>query len=167
MGITVVDLTNGDQGSAAYFAEVARALEVIAKYQPRRLDRIRRDLRYIIVVKQPGGSFWPLLRACALSPEMLASSDKEDIALTIVHEATHARIHARGIEYEVVHRARIERLCVDQEISLARLLSGGPERVAQLNSALETPWWTPEDLRNRKGITLERNVPAWLARWLT
>jgi hypothetical protein len=143
------------------------ALEIIARHQPKRLDRIRRDLRYILIFKQPGATYWDDLRACALTTQSFTYKDAEDIALTIVHEATHARINSRGIPYDLAHRARVERLCVNEEVSLARYLTDGSERASLRISRLETPWWTPEQLRDRRIRTLEMNAPPWLVRLLT
>jgi hypothetical protein len=169
LGIDVVDLTNEEEDPAPYFAKVTSALEIIARYQPKRLDRIRRDLRYILIFKQPGATYWDDLRACALSAQSVASRDTEVIALSIVHEATHARIHSRGIPYDPAHQARVERVCVNEEVSLVRLLANGSERAAQLLARLDTPWWTAEQMRERGIRRLEMNAPPWLVKlimWL-
>jgi len=165
LGIDVVDLTDDGEDPTPYFAKVMSALEIIARHQPKRLDRIRRDLRYILIFKQPGATYWDDLRACTLSAQFVASKDTEVIALSVVHEATHARISSRGIPYDPAHQARIERVCVHEEVSLVRLLANGSERAAQLISHLDTPWWTAEQVRDRKIRALEMNAPPWLTRF--
>ena len=82
LGIDVVDLTNEEEDPTPYFAKVTSALEIIARYQPKRPDRIRRDLRYILIFKQPGATYWDDLRACTLSAQSVASKDTEVIALS-------------------------------------------------------------------------------------
>jgi hypothetical protein len=168
LGIDVVDLTDDEEDPTPYFDKVTSALEIIARYQPKRLDRIRRDLRYILIFKLPGAVYWDDLRACAL-PTYIVSKDTEDIALTIVHEATHARIRSCGIPHDPDQQGRNERVCVNQEISLARFFADGSERAAKLLSRLETPWWTADQMRARWIRSLEMIGPPWLARliiWL-
>jgi hypothetical protein len=48
--------------------------------------------------------------------------------MTIVHEATHARIELAGIRYVSGRRMRIENACIRQELELAELVpESGPE----------------------------------------
>jgi len=164
-GIEVVNFTTDADDPALYFAKVKSALELIAVHQPKRLQRIRRDLKFIVVYKQAGASYWPFLRACALTPRALTTSDAEEVALAIVHEATHARICALGIDYDVERRARIERLCVNEEISLAHHLVAGSQRAERLGLELKKPWWSDEDLRKYKIKRMEMNLPPRIARW--
>lgn len=167
LGINIVDLTNDEEDPTPYFAKVASALEIIAQHQPWRLDRMRRDLRYILIVKQPGATYWHDLRACVLPLRSFNSTDTEKIALSIVHEATHARIRSYGIPYDPADLARVERMCVNEEVSLVHFFADGSERAARLLSNLEVPWWTPEDMRNRKIRAMEmNNAPPWLVRLL-
>lgn len=165
LGIEVADLTNDEADPQPYFAKVTAALEIIAKHEPRRLDRIRRDLRHIVIFKQPGAAYWVDIAACALPPS-IASNDAEDVALTIVHEATHARIRSRGIPYNPAQQARNERICVNEEVFFTAFLADGAERAAKRIARLEAPWWTAVQLRDWKFETLRRNAPPWLARLL-
>jgi hypothetical protein len=52
------------------------------------------------------------------------------LALTIVHEAMHARLARLSIAYSEQLRARVERICIAAEIDLAGKLPGG-ESLAQ------------------------------------
>jgi hypothetical protein len=164
LGIEVLDYTFDGEDPAPYFAKVTSALELIAQLQPMRLGRIRRDLKRIVIAKQVGASYWPNWRACALTPRGLDSEDIAGIALSIIHEATHARLDGCGIEYIADLRPRIERRCTEEEISFALLLEDGQKRAAELTSKLEKPWWTDEQLRSYQIRKLEMNYPAWVAR---
>jgi hypothetical protein len=163
LGIEVADLTDGEDDSTPYFAKVTSALEIIAQYQPKRLDRIRRDLRFIVIFNQQAGSYWHDLRACVLPHDIIAMNT-ERVAVSIVHEATHARLHARGIPYDLPLRARVEGVCINEEVSLLRFLANGSERAAARLALLETPWWTEEQLRERAIYSLNMYAPPWLAR---
>jgi hypothetical protein len=61
------------------------------------------------------------------------------VASTIVHELTHARIEAAGIRYSLRWRLRIETACVRQQLLFLRSLPSTPEHdtlVAQYHVAL-------------------------------
>lgn len=164
VGIMVYDFTDAED-STSYFAKITSALELIAQYQPRRLDRIRRDLRRILVWKRVQASYWHLLRACTLTPQELDTRSDIDVALSIVHEATHARIDMRGIRYKAELRERIERACVDEEIQFANLVPDGPEHVEYLSRVFEKPWYSDEQLRQNKIEEIKQNYPPSVARW--
>src|SRR6266545_345193 len=88
------------------------ALLLIKTCDRRRYDRLRRDLTYIWVRTLPGpwGRFNAAMRACQLDPRFVLGKaiTVPEIAATIVHEATHARIDRRGVPYAERLRARIE-----------------------------------------------------------
>lgn len=46
----------------------------------------------------------------------------EEIALIIIHEATHARLTRLGIGYDEAIRSRVEAICHRRELSFAKLL---------------------------------------------
>ena len=148
-GLDIFDLTAGASRSADHFARVDAALDVIDRYQTRRLLRLKRDVHRFLIVDQTGPEFWPRLHACVLTPRGL-SLDDEDVAVTIVHEATHARLYATGIPYHPKLRDRIERCCVKQEIAFAHSLQRGAALAETSRTRLETPWWTPDALFERR-----------------
>lgn len=165
-GIDVFDLSIGADRTAQHFAQVKAALDLIATYQPLRLARITRDVQRIVVMQQPGPEFWPRLRACVVTPRGL-SLNEEEVALTIVHEATHARLHAAGIRYRPELRERVERLCVSQEVAFAQRLPEGSALLDGIRAQLERPWWSAQDLFERRLGQLEfAGAPRWLLRTL-
>ena len=67
------------------------------------------------------------MHLCELSEEYALSdqTSAEQLAMTLVHEATHGYLHFRAISYKEERRARIERVCVQTEIAFAKWASGG------------------------------------------
>jgi hypothetical protein len=64
----------------------------------------------------------------------------ERIAATIIHEATHARLERRGIQYVEKQRQRIEAVCIRRELNfIAKLPNAEPLQEARAD-ALE--WCT-------------------------
>jgi hypothetical protein len=62
--------------------------------------------------------------------------------MTLVHEATHARLWKNGIGYPVSARGRIEQLCVRAEVRLARQLPDAEELESFVVDKLKNEWWT-------------------------
>jgi hypothetical protein len=88
--------------------------------------RILRDLdRIWVCLLQHGlGQYKPSLKACLLDERYVADSAAavDQIASTIVHEATHARLWRYGIGYKEEQRARIEAICFRRELAFAARL---------------------------------------------
>jgi hypothetical protein len=115
-----------DQSETGIFERVEDALRLIRTLDPRRYGRLRRDLQRIWVRLQiPGdrGSYNSALSACELDLRYVIRSDVQpsDIASTIVHEATHARLDRLG--YSEPLRMRIEAACRQQEEAFSEHLS--------------------------------------------
>lgn len=112
---------------------VANALGVIARYDARRMARIRRDLRAVLVwpFVMPGtaGQYLDDDAICILNPEMVEKWRAIQTAMIIVHEATHARL--RHCAYVPSSAGRIEQRCKKEEIAFASRLPGS-ERLQQL-----------------------------------
>jgi hypothetical protein len=116
-------------------------------------------------------------RACMLDTRYVLAdaTPLEDIAATIVHEATHARLMKRGIGYEEGLRSRVEKVCLRRQFAFAvRLPSGGPSPEA-MEASLQ--WCdgdgnlTDEALRKqwREGASRalrHLRMPRWLVRFL-
>ncbi|HEX7051143.1 MAG TPA: hypothetical protein VF188_13125 [Longimicrobiales bacterium] len=148
-----------------WFAKVERALRCIEEHDPRRLAGLRRDVRRIIVTAADGNHYLHRWRAIVLKWPVIFRRDAESNALTLVHEATHARIDRRGIPYTRELRHRIEAACVGQEVAFARRLPNGARRVEEIRKVLESPWWRDEQLLERRLQALrDRGVPSWFVR---
>ncbi len=86
--------------------------------------------------------------------------------MTLVHEATHARVYRAGIRYLPRNRRRIEQICVRAEIDFATQLPDATLLADEARHALETEWWEDVPKRERElGQLRILGVPAWLI-WL-
>ena len=125
----VINLSDRADGDGV-FQRLAQVLDLIERFDPGRLRRMRRYCKRIYIV--PGGasegSYWRSTNACALHVNHILSDSVLSVAMTIVHEAMHARIELAGIRYVSGRRMRIENACVRQELEFAELVpESGPE----------------------------------------
>jgi hypothetical protein len=141
---------NADEGQG--LDRIAQALGFIKTYDPTRYHRLLRDLERIWtrLLVYNLGQFNEALSACELDQRFVLdeSTSVEQIAATIVHEATHARIARYGIDYEEPIRHGIEAICMRREMAFANRLPDGEavwERAEYMLSLCESPgYWTKE-----------------------
>lgn len=146
-------------------AKVSAALDLIATYDPARLHRMQQDLGGFALVAAGGDYFDPDINTYVMDLRRIEALPIEHVALGIVHEATHARLHRARIAYTPEMRARIERACVGEEVRFAERLPTGSSLVPQVTKKLETPWWTDQQWEDRMGHQLASyGVPQWLVR---
>ena len=158
----VVDWTGLGVAFAQHVDRLRVALELIEQKDSRRYARMRTDVARFLISEVPGAEYLHTVRACILSTEFLIESDIESIALTLVHEAVHARLAARGIHYETRLRERIEFCCVKQEVAFAELLSNGSALAATATAKLARRWWTEDSQLAHQLRALEHlGWPAW------
>jgi hypothetical protein len=138
-----------DGDAPALFERALGAVEVLRRHDPRRHRRFSRHIRRIWVRLLDGAnaSYLAAANACQLDSRYLGDPavTLEDIASSLVHEATHARID-RWVPYEEHLRLRIETLCRRQELFFARRVPGGEVLVQRLQEWLAAPqpheFWT-------------------------
>jgi len=120
-GITLHHLAAAEDG-AVLLQKVQDALEVIRAESAQRMVRISRVIPRVAIVGLDGsyGWYWHDLRACFLDPDYIRAADRDSIAMTIVHEAVHARIRQWGIRMNEQNRPRVERVCTSAELAFAR-----------------------------------------------
>jgi hypothetical protein len=155
---------------------VQDALDLISKYDPRRSRRLHRDLRRIWVGATPyRGEYDSELDMCVLQFEYVVSPDTSParLALTIAHEAMHARLARRGIGYSESVRARVERICILSEIDLAERLPGSQALVdgARQRLAFDPAFFTDSAIYTRrqellKGLGWSGRIGAVIMRFL-
>jgi hypothetical protein len=102
------------------------ALRLIKQQSPLHYSRVVQHLKrvWVHLVPHGNGCYYRSLDACMLDPRYVRSeaTKLEEIASTIVHEATHARLERWGISYDEDKRIRIEAICRRRELEfLARL----------------------------------------------
>jgi len=166
-GIPLVSFDDAKDGvNELFFAKVTLALGLIDKYDHRRLSRMRRDLSAIWLVRVGGAYFEVGTRRCVLSWQNVVAGDARSIAMTLVHEATHARIFGRGVmKTPRATAVRHEAAAVRQQITFATLLPDNESLLKYYSTVLQTPWWTPEQMRERELEQLRAyEVPDWVVR---
>jgi hypothetical protein len=124
-GFEVAQLMGGRE-EPDLFAKVEEALNLVSEVAPRRLERLKKDIRRILLMHagEAAGLYWHDLRACVLDMSYVREFPSHYIASTIVHEGTHARLRSAGVRYPATKRKRIEDLCIREEIRFARGISG-------------------------------------------
>lgn len=164
-GFEVVDMSIAEH-DAVCFDRVAKVLDLIQRVDPRRFRRMSRDVRRILITHTGGaaGSYWSDLDACALDAQHLLGS-LESAAMTLVHEATHARLRRAGFSYTPELRPRLERLCLEAEIAFGERLPNSSDLIAEAQHALNSPWWS-DDASNQRQAQQLRTLgwPEWSIR---
>lgn len=163
-----------DRKEQFYFDRVDEALDLISRYDPRALRTLQRRFAGILVF---GDERFRLAhwrqgaRLCILTARYVASSANkpEDVALTLIHESTHARLAALGIRYQEGRRGRIELICARAELSFSRRVPYTGDLVQRTESRIDA--WAKADEerwsdRNKRAALLEylreTGAPAWL-----
>jgi len=147
--------------------KVHDALKLIATHDPRRFARLTRDVRRIWVGPTVNRAEWFVeLEMCVLRFGYVLSRDTSAarLALTLAHEATHARLDRGGFGYEEERRARLERICVSEEIALAERLPDASTLAADARSRLShgPEVFTDAAMRERADQALRSlGWPAW------
>lgn len=145
-GIVLADIR---QTSHHFRDTYLAALQLIRDCDPRRFARIQRHIHWIFNCYLPVvmAEYDPRTRTCRVNfEEPLGDGDlllwAGFGAVTLIHEATHAVIEARGIQYVPERRARIERLCVAEENRFIRKLGLlDPELAAKLHREFDVSEW--------------------------
>jgi hypothetical protein len=104
---------------------VEDALRLIKDQDPLHYFRVVHNLARIWVRLLPSdrAHYDRILDACVIDERFLETVTREQIASTIVHEATHARLDRWGIRYEEKDRSRIEAICLRRELNFLTKLS--------------------------------------------
>jgi hypothetical protein len=157
-GFEVVNLTTEPPEVA--LERLQSAIDLIGRIYPNRLARINRDVGRVLLLMVDAPVYWPFANGFAIGLEAATELPVDKLALTIVHEATHARLWRAGFRYTPDIRARIEHICVRAELDFARQLPRAQELTAGLREKLSLAWWTEAAVAERRRSTREalRNV---------
>lgn len=98
-----------------HLALLGAALECLAETDPRRFALVQRYLRGIAISEHANACYLPASRLCVVSTGELRQG-RFYAASAIVHEMTHARLHARGFTYTARTRPREERICAAEAL---------------------------------------------------
>ena len=155
-------------------ARLLGALDLLALAWPRWLQRMRPYVARIQVrrVIKSTGEWHQESRQVDLDQAYLCAEHRThaDIASTLVHEFTHARLDAAGIPYNSAMKVRVERACIRQQLAFATRLPPSVEVQASIED-LQRQWeqapevWSDEAFDRRlEAAAHEVGLPAWLVR---
>ncbi|HYF39020.1 MAG TPA: hypothetical protein VD930_04975 [Gemmatimonadales bacterium] len=131
--------TRPDIESQRVLDRLTRALDLIAAHAPHRLRRMQHDLAGIVVRRFAcRGAFFPQERECLVELTFTVNPRHglAEIAASIIHEATHARIQAMCGSLRPHQRPREERLCRKAELEFGLLVPDGQIVVERARAAL-------------------------------
>ena len=137
------------------------ALDLVRNHAPLRYAYLQRDLPRILVGPSDAlGECHAAVGICLLKFEYVVAdaTTPEEVALTLVHEGSHARLDRAGVGYVgEERRARVERLCTKAELILAQRIPGGEAAAAYARQRLEWPtsMWTDEAFSERRREALQ------------
>jgi hypothetical protein len=115
------------------------ALDLIAAYAPRRYRRLRKDFAGFVVQRFAcRGAFFPDSRECLVELTFTVNPRHAlpEIAASIVHEATHARVARMCRTRSPEQHAQEERLCRRAELELGLALPDGALVVQRARDSL-------------------------------
>lgn len=152
--------------AGAVVQKIDDALSIIEDGDARRYQRIKSDLRSILVTKAGGPEFLRPLSACLLGYQLIKDATPLGLAFMIVHEAAHARLWRRGFGYEAQIRGRVERSCITEELRFAQAIGSSPKVIAWVREKLSNmDRWSAEGIEARRVTELnELGMPRWLQR---
>ena len=134
-----IENTRPDIQTEQVVERLAAALDLIATYAPRRHRRLRQDFAGFVVKRFAcRGAFFPGPRECLVELTFTVNPRHTlaEIAASIVHEATHARVARRFGPLPPEQRAREERLCRLAELELGLALPAGAVVVQRAQASL-------------------------------
>jgi len=166
-GFDVRVVESRDVDRVEVFSRVGEALRLIFAYGPRFFGRMRRDVKSFLFSDRSGGSYLAGLETCCIGIDYVLRVAPLELAMMIVHEATHARLARAGFRYSEECRERIERICVEAEVIFAQRVPDSDAAVSRARKLLETRWWTSENSMDAAlGELASRGVPTWIIRIL-
>lgn len=128
--------------------------------------RVQRACRRYVLFDEAAPEFWPLADAIVLGKSELAESNNGQVALVLVHEATHARLARLGLSARRFGVDRIEQACVRRERRAAADFPNGPQWVAFVDAKAGSRWWSSDEAALRIERQLAGAKPSRLRRWL-
>ncbi|MEJ7809359.1 MAG: hypothetical protein WKG32_02980 [Gemmatimonadaceae bacterium] len=144
--------------------KVEAALRLIAQNDPALAGQICRDVRRLLFTETSGGHYLAGIETCRIGLAYATRVPPIELAMMIVHEATHARLAKGGALYLGEDRGRIEHICVEAEIAFAERIPGSEHAVQKARALLKTEWWDAEKHSERTVSDLrQRGVPEWIA----
>jgi hypothetical protein len=135
---TVIVNTRADVDTQDAINRLDGALGLLKQYVPHHYRRLHRDFSGFLIERRAyRGAYIAATRTCLVELTFVVnrSFSLAQVAATILHEAMHARLYARGIAVGAEESHRQERFCRRAEIEFGSVVPGG-EPVVQ--RAVET-----------------------------
>ena len=158
--------------SLALRNKMFHALDLLASGYPQCFARLRRDTRGVLIMPlgTAVGEFFPPLKICCLDEKYVSkkSTLADEIAATLVHEATHAHLYVVGIGYPGPMHLRMEKLCHHRELWFGKRI-GSQGVCDRAEDYLQQPdsFWSPEARKARWLNTLkEYEITGWVERFI-
>jgi hypothetical protein len=130
--------TRPDIRTAEVIERLTAALDLVARYTPARYRRLKQDFSGFVVQRFAcRGAFFPHTRECLVELTFTVNPRHglPEIAASIVHEATHARVAAM-CHAPQAERHREERLCRRAELELGLAMPDGEVVVRRARESL-------------------------------
>ena len=116
------------------FAKITTAFDLLSAHGSCTLTDIRRHTNGVLVWFTAGAhAKWDRETRLVVLEEGYVyheGTSARDIASALVHEATRARLEAKGFAYSPGLRGRIERVCFRRQLAFARRLAGAGDTSA-------------------------------------
>lgn len=160
----IVDSASGP--AADRLEAVEAAISLIKKHDNLAWKRLREGIPRILIVDRALPHYQPGLAACVLPKSQVCDGTTLDLALALVHEATHARIRrGRG---RWIHQAgsaanRAEMACARRELRFAKLLPDETSHVTAIQHRIAQ--MRPDDFKYSDMVErrLRREGMPWYA----
>lgn len=124
------------------FRRMGEVLEMVERYAPARMRRLRRDLAGIEVRRFAcRAAFFPESRRALLELTFMVnpSFGIAEIASSLLHEGVHARVHSMGVLRTTDALAKEERLCRRTELWWGHTVPDGAPVVERALASLALP----------------------------
>jgi hypothetical protein len=148
--------------------KAAAALSLIKEHSPKCYSRVCRFIPKILIFGGHGYTavYISDLRLCDVCRHyaLAESTTPSHLAMTLVHEATHGYLEARGFVYEEHLRQRIEGICMRTEVWLARRQPESAELISEAQARLNIlPDYWKSDAFVQRDIEQLRKIgaPKW------
>jgi hypothetical protein len=164
-GMEVVSIAEAHD-LARPISKLGDALELIAVHDPLRFERLRKNIRRVLLSDGVGPEYITSIGACILSVAFVENASTVQLALTLVHEATHARLWRAHIGRRLAKRDQLEHVCIKSERQFGERLRGA-DRLAALAvvdaELVGSKWWSRDALIQRRANEMRSlGLPAWL-----
>jgi hypothetical protein len=137
---TVIVNTRPEIRTEDVIARLEGALALLKKYMPHHYRRLRRDFSgFLIERRAHRGAFIVASRTCLVELTFIVnpSFTLSQVAATVLHEAMHARLYARGIAVTQDETHRQERFCRRAEIEFGEMVPDGAPIVQRAMESLQ------------------------------